>query len=165
MRIPPISAGRWAKTAVSPGPYRRVRPASIPACKSGGKGAALSTVAVRPAISSLTNRLKCERTAGQSRRPAATRCCTTLRTRFSSSKPFTRQKWNSCLASRLACLLIFMLCRNLLRRLFGQTTLIFRRENLTSHRGGCLHHQPADLALEFGEHAVAFQTGGFACLA
>ena len=47
---------------------------------------------------------------------------------------------------------------------FGQAPLIFRRQNLAGHRGGGLHHQPADLAFELGEHAVVFLSGGFARL-
>jgi len=67
-------------------------------------------------------------------------------------------------ASRFARLLIFMgLRRNSPRGLLGESALIFRRQNLAGHRGGRLHHQPTDLALELGEHAVMVSGGGFAC--
>ena len=53
---------------------------------------------------------------------------------------------------------------NLLRGLLGQAALIFRRQDLAGHRGSRLHHQPADLPFEFGEHALVVLGGGFACL-
>src|SRR6266850_6120049 len=141
-----------------------MRPASMAACTSAGTTVTLSMVAVCRATSSFTSRQKCERMAGLSRRSAATTRCTTCRTRFSSSPRFTRQRRNSCSASRFARLLIFMgLRRNSPRGLLGESALIFRRQNLAGHRGGRLHHQPTDLALELGEHAVMVSGGGFAC--
>ncbi len=32
--------------------------------------------------------------------------------------------------------------------------MIFRRQNLAGHRRGGLDHQSADLAFEFGKHAI-----------
>ena len=39
------------------------------------------------------------------------------------------------------------------RRFLGQAPLIFRRQDLAGDRRGGLHDQPADLALELGQHA------------
>ena len=89
----------------------------------------------------------------------------------SSSTPFARQLRNSCLASRRACLEIFMLnasacqvraMRNLSGGFLGQAALVFRRQHLAGHRGGGLHDQTADFALEFGQHAGVVLRGGLA---
>ena len=83
--------------------------------------------------------------------------CTACRTRFSSSKPLTRQLRNSCLASRRACLEIFIYridqaasCRlvSSASRCWSSGVRI-----LPVTVAGGLHDQPADFAAQFGQHA------------
>src|SRR6516225_9116987 len=87
----------------------------------------------------------------------------TCRTRPSSSNPFDTHKRNNCLASRAACLLVFIsfvsLRLHLLGRFFGQAPLIFGRQNLARDRRGRVHHQTSDLTLEFSEHACVVLGG------
>ena len=66
-----------------------------------------------------------------------------------------RRVWRfawSCIAHHDRCL----------ARLFGQPPVIVGRQNLAGHRRRRLHDEPADLALELGEHARALALGGFA---
>src|SRR5262249_52631277 len=161
MRIPPISAGFCANEVLIPRPYTRTRSAWTLACNSAGNGVALSTSAVCRDWSSFTNLSKCAARARQPRRLDSRTRSTTCRTRASSRDPLTRQSRNRCLASRLTCLVVFILfilglipssCIQLLGRFLGQASLIFRCQNLSGDRGGGLHNQPAHFPFEFGKH-------------
>src|ERR1041385_1235864 len=94
-------------------------------------------------------------------------CDTTCRTRASSSRPLTVQALKSCLASRRDCLLTFISANSsdstdLLRRFFRQTFLVVSGQDLAGDGRGGLHHEPADFAFEFDQHASMIGGGGFA---
>src|SRR5882672_8759317 len=96
--------------------------------------------------SSFTSRRKCRRMDGPSRWPLAMTCCTTCRTRLASSRPFTRQNRYSCLAARLAFLVILTLHRDLFGGFLGQPPLVFCGQDLAGDGSGGVHHQLAHLA-------------------
>src|SRR5690242_4537142 len=88
---------------------------------------------------------------------------TTWRTRFSSSEPLAKQNRNRCFASRLICLLGFILSPSspcqLPGSLLGKPALIFACQDLSGYRGGGLHNQMAHFAFELGQHQIVVLLG------
>src|SRR5262245_17159525 len=173
MRIPPISARFCANDVFIPGPYTRNKSTWTLACNSAGNGAALSTSAMCLDRSSLTNLSKYAARARQPRRLDSRTRSTTCRTRTSSRDPLTQQSRNRCLASRLTCLVVFILFTlelvpssrvQLLGRFLGQAPLIFRRQNLTGDRSRGLDNQPAYFPFEFSQHMGVVLRGSLARL-
>ena len=56
---------------------------------------------------------------------------------------------------------LVFLRRQLPRRLLSETAVIVRRQDLAGHRRRRLHHEPADLVSELGEHRGAVALGCF----
>src|ERR1700677_2144699 len=89
---------------------------------------------------------------------------TAVRTRDSSRASWTTQIRNNWRASRRACLEIFISRSQLAAGFLGQTLLVFGREDFADDVGTDLDDEVADFAFEFGQHAGALESGGFAGL-
>src|SRR3954471_6322683 len=155
--MPPIRLASSTNAVIRPSPYWRARLAVISARSWSGNGSALATWALCWTRSWRTSRAKRAATVTAPGRPDARSRATTSRARLSSSAPSTRQRRNSCRASRCACFGVFMSARlQVLRGTFRQTPLIVRRHDAADDRGGRLHHQPSDFAAQFGQHPLVF---------
>ena len=169
MRMPPMSAGFSLERRVERRRRRRAsRPAWTSSRTSSASGTALSTTRRMPVAIEPHQPLECrqDRAARRGRPSRAMRCATCRDARLVERARRRGRGGTAAAPSRLTRLVRFIArpasTRQLPRGLLREPAVIVRRQDLAGHRRGRLHDEPADLALELGEHARALALGRLA---
>ena len=170
MRIPPISAGLSMKEIVSPGPYTRDNLSLNAGLHSrrqrrgafdGGRVPGAVEFHQPPKLRKDVEAVTVSGFADSLAPPAAPGLRPAIRPPDKGETVAWRRAWLVGFVSSQVPPGITS-TGQLPGRFLGQTLLIFGRQDLAGDRRGGLHNQPADFALQFGQHAVVVPLGGLA---